>query len=117
MAPTWSTEHREGQEALPEPATLGAPTRKNATPAEPIKGRLDLSIPRAATITCATLTWVLSLRNKGLQGMDALLFTFLGSDADSRSQATYLLSNMISPVLIWTVEANRGGASEAEGVL
>jgi hypothetical protein len=39
------------------------------------------------------------------------LFPFFGSDAASRSQAAYLVSNTISPVLIWTVEANREGTS------
>lgn len=40
-----------------------------------------------------------------------MMFPFFGSDVTSRSQASYLVSNLISPVLIWTVETNRGGAS------
>lgn len=117
MAPTWSAEHREGQEALPEPATLGAPTRKNATPAEPIEGQLAFKIPRFATLSFLVVDWFHAYLNRGLQGSDALLFAFLGRNANSRSQATYLVSNMISPVLIWTIEANRGNTSPAEGVL
>lgn len=117
MAPAWSAEHREGQEALPEPATLGAPTRKNAPHAEPIGGRLALSMTRAATTIFLGANWISTNFNHGLQGGEALLFAFLGSDADSRSQATYLVSNMISPILIWTIEANRRDAPQAEMAL
>lgn len=92
-----------------------APTdRVNAPPAEPIEGRLAVWTPRAATIGCMGLTYWLASRNKGPRGVMAVLFPLLGSDVASRSQASYLVTNLISPVLIWMVEANRRGTSVAK---
>lgn len=87
-----------------------APTTPvNAPPAKPVEGRLAVWIPKAATIGCLGLTYWLASRNEGLRGVHALVFPFFGSDVVSRSQASYLVSNLISPVLIWTIEANREG--------
>ena len=63
---------------------------------------------------CMGLTYWLASRNGSLRGALALVFPFLGSDVASRSQASYLVTNLVSPVLIWTVDANRGGASIAK---
>lgn len=89
-----------------------SPTK--APPAKPIEGRLAVWVPRAATIGCMGLTYWLASRNEGLRGVYALVFPLFGSDVTSRSQASYLVSNLISPVLIWTVEANREGTSMAK---
>lgn len=60
------------------------------------------------------MTYWLASRNEGLRGVHALVFPFFGNDVASRSQASYLVSNLISPVLIWTVDANREGTSMAK---
>lgn len=101
-------EHARQEEPLAEGST-GVSSGENALPAEPIEGRLAFDIPRAALIGYMGLTWMLASRSEVLHGGDALTFAFLGSDALSRTQATYLISNTMSPVLIWTVEASRGG--------
>lgn len=106
MARASPTEDRSGREAPTSPM--------NAPPAKPIEGRLAVWIPRAAAVGCMGLTYWLASRNKGLRGVHALVFPFFGSDVTSRSQASYLVSNLISPVLIWTVEANREGTSMAK---
>lgn len=100
-------------EARPVPAGPGTtePGLANAPPATPIEGKLAVWIPRAATIGCMGLTYWLASRNRGLRGVQALIFPFFGSDARSRSQGSYLVSTLISPVLIWTIEANRNGIS------
>lgn len=59
------------------------------------------------------LTYWLSTRNEGLRGVHALVFPFFGNDARNRLQGSYLVSNLISPVLIWTVEGHRGGSAMA----
>lgn len=92
-----------------------APTTPvNASPAKPVEGRLAVWIPEAATIGCLGLTYWLASHNDGLRGVHALVFPFFGSDEASRSHASYLVSNLISPVLVWTVEANREGISMAK---
>lgn len=106
MARASPTEDRPGGAAPTGPM--------NAPPAKPIDGRLAVWIPRAATIGCMGLTYWLASRNEGLRGVHALVFPFFGSDVTSRSQASYLVSNLISPVLIWTVEANLEGTSMAK---
>lgn len=83
-------------------------------PAKPIEGQLAAWVPRAATMGCMGLTYWLASRNEGLRGVHALVYPFFGSDATSRSHASYLVTNLISPVLIWTVEANRAGTSIAK---
>lgn len=60
------------------------------------------------------LTYWLASRNDGLRGVQALMFPFFGNDMADRTHASYLVSNLISPVLIWTVEANREGFSMAK---
>lgn len=86
-------------------------TTMNVPTGKPVEGQLAVWIPRAATIGCMSLTYWLASRNDGLRGVHALLFPFFGSDVASRSQASYIVITLISPVLIWTVEANRGGIS------
>lgn len=97
------------QEAPSAEGSTGVSSGENALPAEPIEGRLAFEIPRAAIIGYMGFTWLLASRSEVLHGGDALTFAFLGSDAWSRTQATYLISNTMSPVLIWTVEVSRGG--------
>lgn len=114
MAHASHREDRVGRGVPSAPARSGATAHADAPPAKPIEGRLAVWIPRAATIGCMGLTYWLASRNKGLRGVHALVFPFFGSDVTSRSQASYLVSNLISPILIWTVEANREGTFMAK---
>ncbi|KAI3394317.1 hypothetical protein diail_2911 [Diaporthe ilicicola] len=93
------------------PARSGPRDPTNALPAEPIEGRLALMAPKAAAIGCLGITWWLDSYNRGLKGVHALAFPFFGRDATSRSQASYLVYNLISPVLIGTIEGSRRGFS------
>ncbi|KAK2604067.1 hypothetical protein N8I77_007026 [Diaporthe amygdali] len=102
---------RVGGEASSILARQGATTPTNALPTRPIEGRLPVWIPKAATIGCMGLAYWLSTRNEGLRGVHALVFPFFGNDARNRLQGSYLVSNLISPVLIWTVEGHRRGGS------
>ncbi|KAG8166039.1 hypothetical protein KVR01_004591 [Diaporthe batatas] len=102
------TEGHDLQEAPAAEGSTRASSGENEPPAEPKEGcSALLHIPRAATICLLGFNWVLSLHNGVLHGERALLFSLLGSDASSRMQATYLISNTMSPILIWSAEANR----------
>lgn len=101
-----------------DPSRREAPTATMNVPSgKPVEGKPAVWAPRAATIGCMGFTYWLASRNDGLRGVHALLFPFFGSDVGSRSQASYIVTNNISPVLIWTVESNRGGISMTKLVL
>ncbi|KUI64495.1 hypothetical protein VM1G_00049 [Cytospora mali] len=76
----------------------------------PIRNKLAIWIPRVAATGCMGLTyWLGSQNDDGLKGVYALAFPFFGNDPASRLHASYLVSNLISPILIWTIEGNRAG--------
>lgn len=104
------------QEAPSQEVSTRTPSGEleNEPPAGPIKGPSDLLIPRAATIWLMGATWLFASRGGTLQGAQALTFALLGLDAPGRTRATYLISNTVSPVLVWTVEANRGSPAPEE---
>ncbi|KUI59274.1 hypothetical protein VP1G_06515 [Cytospora mali] len=53
--------------------------------------------------------WLGTQNDDGIKGVYALAFPFFGNDPASRLHASYLVSNLISPILIWTIEGNRVG--------
>lgn len=53
--------------------------------------------------------WLASQNNQEIKGVYALVFPYFGSDRASRLRASYLAANLISPILIWTIEGNRAG--------
>ncbi|POS74886.1 FAD binding domain-containing protein [Diaporthe helianthi] len=121
MESDWVTvsEGRGRREALASSAdeSTEASHGENALPAEPIEGQSAFWIPRAATDGALLAAWVFARQNDCLKGAQALTFTFLGSRGPGRIHATYLVANMISPMLIWTVEANRGVSRPEKGTL
>lgn len=74
-------------------------------PARPIRSRLALWIPRAATVASLGLTCWLAPR----AGVSALALAFFGTDAGERRIASYDSWNLTSAFLIWTVEGYRAG--------
>lgn len=80
-------------------------------PATPIRSRLALWVPRAATVGCLGLTFWGAQRSEGLHGVSALVFPFLGTSNKERWEASYLTWNLTSPFLIWIIEGYRGGSS------
>lgn len=61
---------------------------------------------------CMGLTyWLASRNDEGIKGAYALAFPFFGNHRENRLHASYLVSNLISPILIWTIEGNRAGNS------
>ena len=79
-------------------------------PSWPIQNELAVWMPRVAATGCMGLTyWFASRSDEGIKGVYALAFPFFGSDPAARLQASYLVFNLISPVLIWTIEGSRAG--------
>lgn len=63
-----------------------------------------------AATGCMGLTyWLASWNDEGIKGAYALAFPFFGNHRENRLHASYLVSNLISPILIWTIEGNRAG--------
>lgn len=79
------------------------------------EGPLDLWVllPRAATAGLLGLTAWQAAWNGGNpghpRGVAAWTFAFFGADARDRSAALYAVSNLASPLLLWTVEGYRQG--------
>lgn len=80
------------------------------SPAKPIENNLATWVPRVAATGCMGLTfWLASRNDEVIKGAFALAFPFFGADPEARLHASYLVTNLISPLLIWTIEGNRAG--------
>lgn len=51
--------------------------------------------------------WLATRNDEGIKGAFALAFPFFGTNSEDRLHASYLVTNLISPILIWTIEGNR----------
>lgn len=99
----------QAMSSLPNGSPQTTPSTEGL-PAEPIRNKLAVGVPRVAATGCMGLTyWLASRSDESIKGVHALAFPFFGSDPAGRLQASYLVSNLISPILIWTVEGSRAG--------